>query len=349
MGLCPSRNTAKNAKFVQGKTYQPHTEPAPVSPSKLRADAAAFVPKPTEPVEKQAWELFLEQKTQERGTKKPAPFARRHDGTYTQEYRKLLDPTAARGRNPTLAEVQAATGAVTTDVVKAWQDCAPKPKPPPGLAKPKKTKDREVDVLREAVKKARQLPKDQVLEMLNQQRPSATDDAPCVSNGQRFVPFGLTDRHYWSGDEDQKQSHQHRSTKPTPQREYVTSNVTGDLEETITEVLYKLRLLRGAEEHTPTAGRRYCVGLREVVRACKDPGALKAVLVAPDLEENSKGLDEKLQQLLQTCKKAKIPVVFGLSRLRLGQAIKKNVTVSVLGVLDTRGCQDAFGRMLALA
>jgi len=349
MGLCPSRNTAKNAKFVQGKTFEPQPAPVPPTPqSKLRADAAAFVPQPAEPVEKQPWELFLEQKTQDKQTqKKQAPFARRHDGTYTQEYRKLLDPTAARSRNPTLAEVQAATGAVTHDVVKSWQDCAPKPRPPPGLKKPAQ-KPKEVDVLREAVRKAKQLPKEQVLEMLSV-APQAQDDAPCASGTQRLVPFGLTDRHYWSGDEDSKQSHQHRSLKPTPQREYVTRKVTGDLEETITEVLYKLRLLRGAEEMKPETSRRYCVGLREVVRACKEQGLLKAVVVAPDLESSKGALDEKLQQLLQTCKKAKIPVVFGLSRLRLGQAIKKNVTVSVLGILDTRGCQDAFGRMLALA
>lgn len=344
MGLCPSRNTAKNAKFVQGKTYQPQPEPPTPASNKLRADAAAFVPQQQEPVEKQPWELFLEQKKQERG-KKQAPFARRHDGTFTQEYRKLLDPQL-KPRNPTLSEVQAATGAVTHDVVKAWQDCAPKPRPA-GLKKPKES-DRPVDVLREALKKAKQMPKEQVLDLLNQ-RPSAQDDAPCASAGQRLVPFGLTDRHYWSGEEDEKKSNQHRSLKPTPQREYVTKDITGELEETITEVLYKLRLLRGAEEQRPEASRRYCVGLREVVRAAKEPGLLKAVLVAPDLEENSRGLDEKLQQLLQTCKKSKTPVVFGLSRLRLGQAIKKNVTVSVLGVLDTRGCQDAFGRMLALA
>lgn len=348
MGLCPSRNTEKT-KFVEGKTFQP--QPAPASPTKLRADAAAFVPTEKE-VPKEPWEIFLDQKKEQhlKGPKPRPPFSRRQDGTYTSDYRALLESTRAP-RNPTLQEVQAATGAVNADVVKAWKDCAPK-KPKPTMTKASAKK--EPDAFTAALRKARQLPKEQALELLNQPPPQAKDDTPAAQNAQRCVPFGLTDRHYLSGDEDLAHSNVHRSLKPTRQREYVASEITAELEETMGEVLYKLRLLRTAEEAAAPGAqgliRRYCVGLREVMRASKDPDALKAVLVAPDLEENSgRDIDQKLKQLLEGCKKSKIPVVFGLSRLRLGQAIKKNVTVSVMGILDTRGVQACFDRMLTLA
>lgn len=352
MGLCPSRNAAKNSKIVEGKTYQPaaQTPPPQRPPPGLRADAAEFVPAPAkEAPPKAAWELFLEQKREEQNQvpKKSQPFARRQDGTYTSDYRKLLDSTKTK-RNPTLREVQAAaaTGTVSEDMVRSWKDCAPRPKPTPVA----KSKGKEPDALQAALRKARAMPKEQVLELLAEKTAVAADDSVASQPAHRHVPFGLTDRHYLSGEEDDAKSNVHRSLKATPQRDYVTSDVTAELEDTITEVLYKLRLLRTAEETATDTSRRYCVGLREVARACKEPGALKAILVAPDLEQNSgRGVDEKLQQLLETCKRNKTPVVFGLSRLRLGQAIKKNVTVSVLGIFDTRGVQGAFDRMLALS
>jgi len=352
MGLCPSRNAASNLKIAQGKTYQPaaQTPPPQRPPPGLRADAAEFVPAPAkEATPKAAWELFLEQKREEQkqAPKKSQPFARRQDGTYTSDYRKLLDSTKTK-RNPTLREVQAAaaTGTVSEDMVRSWKDCAPRPKPTPVA----KSKGKEPDALQAALRKARAMPKEQVLELLAEKTAVAADDSVASQPAHRHVPFGLTDRHYLSGEEDDAKSNVHRSLKATPQRDYVTSDVTAELEDTITEVLYKLRLLRTAEETTTGTSRRYCVGLREVARAFKQPGALKAILVAPDLEQNSgRGVDEKLQQLLETCKRSKTPVVFGLSRLRLGQAIKKNVTVSVLGIFDTRGVQGAFDRMVALS
>jgi len=311
--------------------------------STLRPDAAEFYPQtPKEP-----WELFLENKRGEIHTKKL--FSRRADGTYTAEYRKLLETKPKPGvRPPPGLGPVAATGAVTPDVVQSWKDAAPKAKP----TKPqetKKKKEQKPDPLREALLRVKaSAPKEQVLEALAAAEPQASDDTVASALEHRVVPFGLTDRHYLSGEEDCGKSNVHRSLVPTAAREYVPKTVTPELEQAMTDVLHALRQLRKAEAPlSSNPSRRYCVGLREVMRAAKEPGNLKAVLVAPDLERSA-ALDDKLQQLLQTCK-GRVPVVFGLSRMRLGQAIKKSVTISVLGIIDVRGAQAEFDRMLTLA
>merc|ERR1719305_61587 len=94
MGLCPSRNTQLNRKadVSKAQTFTP-LEPAR-APSALRADAETFVPTPkaSEKKEKEAWEAFLDQKQQEqREQQKAKVFARKTDGTYTADYRRLLD------------------------------------------------------------------------------------------------------------------------------------------------------------------------------------------------------------------------------------------------------------------
>merc|ERR1719421_93382 len=93
MGLCPSRNTKLNSKAAvpKAQTFTP-LEPAR-APSALRADAATFVPTPkaSEPQEKEPWERFLDQKQQEQRTQPKTVFARKVDGTYTADYRRLLD------------------------------------------------------------------------------------------------------------------------------------------------------------------------------------------------------------------------------------------------------------------
>jgi len=340
MGLCPSRKQAPKYVDAPAKTEKPRTQP-----SKLRADAEEFVPSRKQYVPKADWEMWLEAKQEQQG-KARSVFTRSADGTFTAEYRQLLQTK----EQPAEREAAPATGQVSEDMVRAWKEMGPfvpAKKPKAQSSKGAKVSPQEANsqvVLLEALKKVRSMPKD-----TEEPKKVAQDDAVTQQAQHRTVPFGLTDRHYLSDSSDAGGSHVHRSLTPTQQREYVDRPISGELEDTLTEVLYKLRLLKDAEASVQ-ASRRYCVGLREVLRASKEKGALKAVVVAPDLEQHGRGsLDEKLQQLLQTCRASGTPVVFGLSRLRLGQAIKKSVTISVLGVLDTRGVQEPFERMLALS
>lgn len=277
MGLCPSR--AK--KTAETLNPPPGLEPQ----SKLRADAEPFQPQ----VARAAWEEFLERKELQRLQPQLTRFQRKLDGTFTQEYRRLLGGDRQSTKQ---------TEEPMLDFVQAWKELktGKGPSPPPGLI----------------VKDDAALPKPQ--------------------------PFGLSDQHYLSGDEDSSRSQAHRCVKPAQLREYVPGPVSAELEEALTELLYELRTVQQADRTL----KRYCVGLREVLRAAK-AGTLQACVVAPDLDPGE-SVDVKLQELLKKCT---CPVVFGLSRKRLGQCIKKSVTVSVVGILDSRGAQASFDRMMA--
>jgi len=356
MGLCPSRNTKLTSKTdaPKAQTFTP-LEPARV-PSALRADAQAFVPTPkaaaAEKVEKEPWEAFLDQKQKEqRDVPKTKTFARKTDGTYTGDYRRLLDqkeqePKKQKYVPPQQRETQ-------HDWIQEWKE-AKKPRPPPGLArKPAPAAPLDNDAkLRQAIQKLKQqvLPKDAALEQLEQlQKAQPRDDIAVPSE---LVPFGLTDSHYLSDKDDDKQSHRHCARIPTKARSYAKP-ASPALEQSMTACLYSMRQLRAAEQQSgiEEEGRRYCVGIREVARLLKDPKCqLKAVLVAPDVEADGKtakgSLDARLQDLIARAEHLKVPVVYGLSRTRLGQAVKKSVTISVLGILSVRGMQEPFAQML---
>jgi len=355
MGLCPSRNqaTRPNPKFEQ-KIYTPAPDPSPTATGQfqLRADAAAFVPKQ----HKEPWEKFLDQKQLQSLGAKAQSFARKHDGTYTSDYRKLLTKDTTKERYVPPHQRDGNTGGSCDDLLKEWREVAKRPAAQkPVAAKPKKQKLRVSDVdqkLKEAMQKVKQLPKEQVLEQLatlEQKHPK--DD---IEAQRQLVPFGLTDSHYFSDGNDASKGFQHCSKIKTKTRAYARSQpITPHLEAAMTDVLHELRILRSSEVAADLdLPRRYCVGVREVARTLKDKQncPLKAVIVAPDVEEErvtTKGnLDERLNDLIREAKAMKIPVIYGLSRTRIGQAIKKNVTISVLGVLNVRGMQEPFDAML---
>lgn len=313
MGLCPSRAQAK-AKGAPAVTSARPAKPT----TTLRADAAAFVPQqqapqraPQQQAAKEEWELYLDAKR--RGGKKP--FARRQDGTFTSEYRKLLGKDRPAGDKPAAP----ATGILDADMVAVWKEAVTKQKKaarpealrrkPPGLSPPSS--------------------------------PPVRDDLALAGSKFRSTPAGFTDLHYLSDDPDASESHRHRRPAPSKVMGYVPVPASADLEQALSSLLHELALLK-------SDGKRSVVGMREVSRAGKEPGHLKAVLVAQDLD-GAGNVDAKLQALLAQCGQTKTPVVFGLTRQRLGQAVKKSVTVSVMGILDVRGCQEAFDRVIALA
>jgi len=96
--------------------------------------------------------------------------------------------------------------------------------------------------------------------------------------------------------------------------------------------------------------RRFVIGLKEVARRTKQ-SKLSCLLVAPDIEEdgNSGGLDDRMRELLGSAHQNGIPVVFALSRARLGKALGKNLHISVLGILDATGAQDLLDESVRLA
>jgi len=96
--------------------------------------------------------------------------------------------------------------------------------------------------------------------------------------------------------------------------------------------------------------KRYCIGFREVERAIHR-GKLKGLIVAPNLQENEiiGGLDDKVMNTVEECRNKDLPVIFALSRNRLGRAMGRKVRLNVCGLLSVEGqhiewkqiCQEA--------
>lgn len=384
MGLCPSRNSAI-AKAVSQKealiSKPPGLEPPTVSTNfKLRPDADEFVmpqPSPTVAAEKEPWEKFLDQKQKDAasGVKNNNSFVRKVDGTFTADYRRLLE-TEKPTRRYVPPQQRSNTMGKTDDLIREWKETDFRPKKgygntvekkaevkkvkPAGPKQAQQTRFEEADLkLRAALAKvksglaAKDAMKDlEALEAMAAQTPKDDSEVP-----SQLVPFGLTDYHYFSDTADGSRSQAHVGKIVRKPKDYAKNKtITPELEDAMTEVLFRLRNLRNVETGSGLEkNRRYCVGIREVGRALKgaESCALKAVLVAPDVEQGGRtvrgSLDEKLGALLSSCAELKIPVVYGLSRVRLGQAIKKSVTISVMGIMDVRGMQQPFETMLTLA
>merc|ERR1719181_2091333 len=96
--------------------------------------------------------------------------------------------------------------------------------------------------------------------------------------------------------------------------------------------------------------RRFVIGLKEVARRTKQ-SKVECLIVAPDIEEDasSGGLDDRMRELIAMAYQNQIPVIFALSRARLGKALGKSLQISVLGILDARGAQSLFQQSLLLA
>lgn len=96
--------------------------------------------------------------------------------------------------------------------------------------------------------------------------------------------------------------------------------------------------------------RRFVIGLKEVSRRTKQ-SKVECLIIAPDIEEdaNSGGLDDRMRELLASAYQKRTPVIFALSRARLGKALGKSLHISVLGVLDSTGAQSLLQESLQRA
>lgn len=169
----------------------------------------------------------------------------------------------------------------------------------------------------------------------------------------------LADPVYWSEDERapkcvrlasaHKLGHRPRHDPP---RDYVMQDLDSDLDHQVAKLLLNAhrftnrRKVFGKDQQL----RYICNGLKEVGRAVKY-GKAKCVVVAPDLEDltSTGGVDARMHEILREAYKKDIPVVFALSRNRMGLAIGKQLKMSVLGLLETKGIQDHFDNMLSSA
>lgn len=96
--------------------------------------------------------------------------------------------------------------------------------------------------------------------------------------------------------------------------------------------------------------RFYVCGLREVHKAIK-AGKAVAVLLAPNIEQNEAegGLNDSVADIVKACAAADIPVVFALSRKKMGEIYGFRKRMSAIALLDVSAVQETMARMLQLA
>jgi selenocysteine insertion sequence-binding protein 2 len=96
--------------------------------------------------------------------------------------------------------------------------------------------------------------------------------------------------------------------------------------------------------------RYYVCGLREVCKAIKG-GKAVAVLLAPNIEQNEAegGLNDSVQDIITACSASSVPVVFALSRKKMGEVYGFRKRMSAIALLDVSAVQDVMQTMLRLA
>lgn len=133
-------------------------------------------------------------------------------------------------------------------------------------------------------------------------------------------------------------------------RHYVHQLLSDDMDEKVKFVLAELaRFQDRAKETNPDRyakggfGKRLCVGMREARRAVTN-GKAKAIICAPNLEVCSSegGLDDCFEELIELCREHSVPVIFALSRNRIGKAIGRNIRQSAVTVLSAEGVHQEF-------
>jgi len=136
-------------------------------------------------------------------------------------------------------------------------------------------------------------------------------------------------------------------------RHYVHQVLNDDLDEKVKLLLGELgRYQDRTKERDPLKyqkQKRFCVGMREAQRTVAR-GKAKGIVCAPNLEECSAegGLDDTVEDLIEACREADVPVIFALSRNRIGKALGKNIRLSIICILSAEGVHQEFKQVLKL-
>lgn len=136
-------------------------------------------------------------------------------------------------------------------------------------------------------------------------------------------------------------------------RSYVMQDLCFRLDRTIGMLLYRLQRFTDQHRSFKQEGnihRRFVIGLKEVARRTKQ-ARVDCLIVAPDIEEDADmgGLDDRMRELLASAYQNNIPVIFALTRSRLGRALGKSLQISVLGVLDATGARNLMADSIKLS
>jgi len=159
-------------------------------------------------------------------------------------------------------------------------------------------------------------------------------------------------------DEKSKGSQVKKEKKP-PQttnlevRHYVRQVLSDELDEKVKAMLGDLARFQERARLDPLKFaklKRFCVGMSEATRSVKR-GKAKCLIVAPNLDrsEADGGLDDTVENLIDACAEFEVPVLFALSRNRMGKALSKNIRMSIVCVLSAEGVHQEVKQIIKLA
>jgi ribosomal protein L7Ae-like RNA K-turn-binding protein len=86
------------------------------------------------------------------------------------------------------------------------------------------------------------------------------------------------------------------------------------------------------------------MGIKQCTTMAKTGRAVLVVL-APNTE-TAEVIDDKLETLIQHCRDREIPILYALSKRRLGKAINATIKQSVVAVSQPDGCYDIFKKII---
>jgi ribosomal protein L7Ae-like RNA K-turn-binding protein len=138
---------------------------------------------------------------------------------------------------------------------------------------------------------------------------------------------------------------------------YATHEVSPELNAAAKEMLSKLHnfqeRLRITDPMKYKARRRLLYGLREAMKAVK-LGKVKSLIVAPNIEQTSaeskgRGPDDALAHILAAAEEREVPVVFALTRAKMGKIVGSRSRISIVAVLDCSGAEQLHKQVLEMA
>eukprot|EP00903_Cladosiphon_okamuranus_P007835 g7580.t1 len=126
---------------------------------------------------------------------------------------------------------------------------------------------------------------------------------------------------------------------------YVSQSPDKEVDDLVFEMLQLLfkfqERARLADPAKSKTRRRIVMGLREVLRGIKAK-KVRLLIVAPNVDGvgGEGGLDEKVVEIIDVAREGETPVVFALSKRRIGKALGKTIKVSAVGVYSFDGAHE---------
>lgn len=139
-------------------------------------------------------------------------------------------------------------------------------------------------------------------------------------------------------------------------RNYVHQTLDAELDQKVSALLSQLRVCQDeARRRKPTASKwatqRLVFGLKAISQKLDTNAKLKFVVIAPNIEPSliEGSANDQVMKLIAKCSHNGVPVIFALSRNKLGKAVGLAVRQSAVGVTKTPSLFAETGEVIRMA